>query len=92
MRKGIYLSFSLLTFYLAGLYRLDVLVFLFAAEILLFVWSSFLPAYFAGNLEFRIALGETQGGSKEKGAYPWKNYDKESRNTSDHIIYDCFEV
>ncbi|HIX67859.1 MAG TPA: DUF58 domain-containing protein [Candidatus Anaerostipes excrementavium] len=66
MRKGIYLSFSLLTFYLAGLYRLDVLVFLFAAEILLFVWSRFLPAYFAGNLEFWIALGETQGEAKKK--------------------------
>lgn len=66
MRKGIYLSFSLLTFYLAGLYRLDVLVFLFAAEILLFAWSRFLPAYFAGNLEFQIALGGTKGETKKK--------------------------
>ena len=29
MRKIVYLAFSLLTFYLAGVYRLDVLMFLF---------------------------------------------------------------
>lgn len=32
MRKIVYLAFSLLTFYLAGVYRLDVLMFLFSQK------------------------------------------------------------
>ena len=65
MRKVVYLAFSLLTFYLAGVYRLDVLMFLFFTEILLFAGSCFLPGYFLKNLDLQIRLEEGENGSKK---------------------------
>ena len=65
MRKIVYLAFSLLTFYLAGVYRLDVLMFLFFTEILLFAGSCFLPGYFLKNLDLQIRLEEGENGSRK---------------------------
>ena len=39
MRKIVYLAFSLLTFYLAGVYRLDVLMFLFTVNLFTYMFA-----------------------------------------------------
>jgi uncharacterized protein (DUF58 family) len=70
MRKFLYLAFTLLTFYLAGRYRMGELLLLFCVEVLLFVAMFAIAAYAKRSLVLEIHM-EQSGIRKGESAEGW---------------------
>ena len=69
MRKAIYFIFLVLTFYLAGRYRLEVLNLLVFAELILFITLFFTTRYFSKSIDAKIEVysREVKKGNNIKG-------------------------
>ncbi|WP_411336995.1 DUF58 domain-containing protein [Ruminococcus gauvreauii] len=56
MRRNLYVIFSALTFYLAGVYRSDALMILFIAELFFLAGMLLLSRYLSGKLDVKLEL------------------------------------